>query len=123
MRACIEGSLPVLRCFNAGNYMYHRDNGVQTSLDAKAKHEIYCVTDVKPTGVIVLQGWCGSTIMTHLSHCAPCHLLSKRTPWIPGQHDPGQDTHARYASSTTVRRVDAAVQLATHEGRNDIHAA
>lgn len=58
-----------------GDYVYHRINGTHTSLDAKAKLEIYRVSEVRLTGVLVLEGRCGSRINTHVSHCAPCHLL------------------------------------------------
>jgi len=75
MRGCAGGgTLPLLRRFNQGDYVYHRSTSARTSLDPKAKPEILRVTEVKPSGVIVLEGRCGSTISTHCTHCAPCHL-------------------------------------------------
>lgn len=68
------GTLPVLRRFNVGDYMYHHNNGALTSLDAKVKPKIYHVAGVKPTGVLVLEGRCGSSITAHVTRCAPCHL-------------------------------------------------
>ena len=68
------GALPILRRFNPGDYVYHRNNGARSGLDAKAKPDIYRVMESKPSGVLVLEGRCGSTISTHVTHCAPCHL-------------------------------------------------
>lgn len=46
-------TLPVLRCFNVGDYVYYRNNGARTSLDGKAKPKVYYVMEVNPTGEIV----------------------------------------------------------------------
>jgi hypothetical protein len=45
-----------------------------TSLDIKAQPEIQRVKEVKDSGVLVLEGTCGSTIELHISACAalPC---------------------------------------------------
>lgn len=49
-----------LRRFNTGDYVYHCNTGAWTSLDSKAKPAIYWATEVKPTGIIVLKGGCGT---------------------------------------------------------------
>lgn len=64
-------ALPLLRRFNVGDYVYHRNNGARNSLEAKAKSQIYRAMEIRPTAVIVLEIRCGSTIKMHVSHCAP----------------------------------------------------
>jgi len=49
----------------------------------RVKPEILRVQEVRTSGVLVLQGRCGSTTTVHSSHCAPCHL-----PGIDGTIDP-----------------------------------
>ncbi|GIL83832.1 hypothetical protein Vretifemale_12544, partial [Volvox reticuliferus] len=66
--------LPRLRRFDIGDYVYYRNTTARTTLDPQARPEILRVTEVRPTGVLVLEGRCGNTITAHVTHCAPCHL-------------------------------------------------
>ena len=68
------GTLPILRRFSVGDFVYHRNTSARTSLEAKARPDILRVAEVKATGVLVLEGKCGTTIEAHVTHCAPCHL-------------------------------------------------
>ncbi|GIL88909.1 hypothetical protein Vretifemale_16735, partial [Volvox reticuliferus] len=53
---------------------YYRNTTARTTLDPQTRPEILRVTEVRPTGVLVLEGRCGNTITAHVTHCAPCHL-------------------------------------------------
>ncbi|GIL49142.1 hypothetical protein Vafri_5618 [Volvox africanus] len=74
--ACLRGGamLPCMRRFEIGDYVYYRNTSARTALDPEAKPEILRVVEVRPTGVLVLEGRCGSRLNAHVSHCAPCHL-------------------------------------------------
>ncbi|PNH10576.1 Retrovirus-related Pol polyprotein from transposon [Tetrabaena socialis] len=67
-------SVPRLRRFEMGDYVYYRNTSARTSLDAQARPQVLRVVEVRPTGVLLLEGKCGSTMTAHVSHCAPCHL-------------------------------------------------
>ena len=67
-------TLPVLHRFNVGDYVYYRNTTGKTSLDAQAKPEILRVAEVRPGGVLMLEGRCGTKLSTHSTNCAPCHL-------------------------------------------------
>lgn len=84
------GTLPVTRRFSTGDYVYHRKSGACTSLDAKTKSNIYCVTELKPSGFIVLKGRCRATISAHVMHCAPCHLPIEENSVDPRLAQPSQ---------------------------------
>ena len=43
-------------------------------LDIGAKQHVLRVAEVRPSGVLILQGRCGKCTAVHSSHCAPCHL-------------------------------------------------
>ena len=64
---------PKLRKFEVGDFVYVRRTH-QTGLDLPTKPEVLRVTEVRPSGVLVLMGKCGQTIPMHMSQCAPCHL-------------------------------------------------
>ncbi|GIL88644.1 hypothetical protein Vretifemale_16561, partial [Volvox reticuliferus] len=66
--------LPRMRRFELGDYVYYKNTTGRTALDSEARPEILRVTEVRNTGVLVLEGRCGSQITVHVSHCAPCHL-------------------------------------------------
>ena len=68
------GYHPKVREFEVGDYVYHRNTTSQTTLDPAAKPTILRVIEVRPTGVLVLQGHDGLTIKAHIKDCAPCHL-------------------------------------------------
>jgi hypothetical protein len=64
---------PQLRRFLPGDYVYVKRKDKQ-GLDILAKQLILRVVEVRPSGVIVLQGRCGTKRAVHVSQCAPCHL-------------------------------------------------
>ncbi|GIL73012.1 hypothetical protein Vretifemale_3250, partial [Volvox reticuliferus] len=66
--------LPRMRRFEAGDYVYYRNTTGRTALEPQARPEILRVVEVRPTGVLQLEGRCGNRITTHVTHCAPCHL-------------------------------------------------
>jgi transposase InsO family protein len=77
--------------FLPGDYVYVQQLQRYSTLQPKAKPVIYRALRVLDSGVLELQGKCGSTCKVHMSHCAPCHL-----PGIDGSIDPvlSQDVEA-----------------------------
>ena len=65
---------PKVRKFEVGDYVYYRNTTARTSLDAVARPEILRVSEVRPSGVVELEGRCGTKITAHITHVAPCHL-------------------------------------------------
>ena len=72
------GYLPKLRKFEIGDFVYTQrfSKTKEEALDPRARREILRVKEVRPTGVLFLQGKCGSTIAVRAEHCAPCHLAN-----------------------------------------------
>jgi hypothetical protein len=71
-----DGSyLPKLARFAVGDYVYVKRPKKNTLL-IEARPLILRVKIVRTTGVLVLQGKCGRILETHMSNCAPCHLLN-----------------------------------------------
>ncbi|GIM10776.1 hypothetical protein Vretimale_14349 [Volvox reticuliferus] len=66
--------LPRMRRFEMGDYVYYRNTTGRTALEPQARPEILRVVEVRPTGVLQLEGQCGNCITAHVTHCAPCHL-------------------------------------------------
>jgi hypothetical protein len=64
---------PQLRRFMPGDYVYVRKHD-KLGLDIGARQAILRVSEVRPSGVLILQGRCGTYSAVHSSHCAPCHL-------------------------------------------------
>ena len=61
--------------FAPGDFVYlKRPPNQLTALSIKARPEILRVVERRPSGVLLLQGKCGSTMPVHMSRCAPCHL-------------------------------------------------
>jgi hypothetical protein len=60
--------------FEAGDFVYTRQQQRNSSLQPRARPAIYRVLEVRPSGVLLLQGRCGGTFEEHMVHCAPCHL-------------------------------------------------
>lgn len=88
----------MVRRFNEGGYVYHWENGVRTSLEAKARPQTYQITKVKPTGVIVLEGRCRSTITTIEEH-----VVNPRLAWpTPGRHGKSSRTWYQFCGGATV---------------------
>ena len=70
------GYNPKLIKFEVGDFVYLRrpDSQLTGGLTIQARPEILRVVETRPSGVLMLQGKCGSTIPVHMSRCAPCHL-------------------------------------------------
>lgn len=86
---------PSSRKFEVDDFVYHRDSSARTSLDAKVKPDIYRVGEVKSSGVLVLQGRCGTTIEAHVTHCATCHLPIDGQTIDPRLARPALDHHCK----------------------------
>jgi hypothetical protein len=68
------GYHPKLREFDVGDYVYYRNTSSRTTLDPPAQPTILRVIEVRPSGILVLEGHCGQTLKSHVKDCAPCHL-------------------------------------------------
>ena len=66
------GYLPQVVRFIVGQYVYVKDSA--DPLHANARSEILRVQEVRPSGVLVLVGRCGHTMVENAINCAPCHL-------------------------------------------------
>jgi transposase InsO family protein len=69
--------------YSPGDYVYVQQLQRYSTLQPKAKPVIYRVVRLLESGVLELQGRCGTKCKVHMSHCAPCHL-----PGIDGSIDP-----------------------------------
>ena len=67
------GYTPQLRRFVPMDFVYVRKQDKE-GLDIGARRRILRVAEVRPSGVLILQGRCGTHTAVHCSHCAPCHL-------------------------------------------------
>jgi hypothetical protein len=68
--------LPKLRKFQIGDFVYRQRRDKSNTLETNARPEIYRIVDIRKSGVLILQGRCGTTIPEHSKHCAPCHLIN-----------------------------------------------
>ena len=77
---------PQLKRYLPGDYVYVKRKD-KAGLDIQAKQLILRVLEVRPTGVLILQGRCGTTRAVHLSQCAPCHLpdIDPHIDWSLGK--------------------------------------
>jgi hypothetical protein len=66
--------VPRLRRFAVGDFVYTKRRNIHSTLEIEARPEIYRVADVRDSGVLILQGRCGTTMAEHMKDCAPCHL-------------------------------------------------
>lgn len=64
---------PRLVRFLPGDYVYVKRK-VPNTLTLKAKPLVLRVREVRPTGVLILEGRCGRTMRVHMSQCTICHL-------------------------------------------------
>ena len=67
------GYTPQLRRFMPLDFVYVRKHDKE-GLDIGARQHILRVAEVRPSGVLILQGRCGTRRAVHSSHYAPCHL-------------------------------------------------
>jgi hypothetical protein len=65
---------PVGYSFAVGDFVYVRRRNVVNTLQTEAGPSILRVVEVRPSGVLLLQGRCGNTTTANVSECAPCHL-------------------------------------------------
>ena len=72
------GYLPKIKRFEVGDYVYtsHKtpDGKPPSNLQMLARPEVLRILEVRPSGVLVLQGRDGATINEHRDHVAHCHL-------------------------------------------------
>ena len=74
--------MPLVRKFAPGDFVYLRAPK-QSTLHPGAQQTIVRVLQVKPSGVVIVQGRCTQTRQVHSSNIAPCHL-----PHLDGDMDP-----------------------------------
>jgi len=80
---------PQLRRYLAGDYVWVRKQH-KAGLDIAAKQLILRVQEVRASGVLILQGRCGTLRAVHVSQCAPCHLpdIDPQIDWSLGKPPP-----------------------------------
>ena len=83
--------LPRLRRFEPGDFVYVSTNA-KTTLDIKARPLILRVKEVRPSGVLIVEGRCGSAVSVHATKCAPCHLPDIDPRIDPTLVPPSEDT-------------------------------
>jgi hypothetical protein len=69
--------------FKPGDYVYTKWRNTNDTLMIKARPEILRVVEARPSGVLKLQGKCGTFLYVNASNCTPCHV-----PGIDGTIDP-----------------------------------
>ena len=69
-----QGDLPPRRHrFSVGDYVYVSQRPINT-LDVKTTRTILRVRDIRPQGVLELEGADGKTVRVRMELCAPCHI-------------------------------------------------
>jgi hypothetical protein len=84
--------LPKKYKFEVGDFVYTHQPNTANTLQPKAKAYIYRVTEVRPSGRLILQGKCGTVTDRHVSQCAPCHLPNISPSIDPSLLDKPVDT-------------------------------
>ena len=84
---------PSLFKFHVGDYVYVRRQNVSNTLMSTARPGIFRCLEVRESGVLVLQGKCGSTMEVNQRNCAPCHLMNvdgriDHSLRVPGADEP-----------------------------------
>jgi transposase InsO family protein len=84
---------PSLFKFNVGDYVYVRRRNVSNTLMSEARPGIFRCLEVRDSGVLVLQGKCGSTMEVNQENCAPCMLMNidgrlDHSLRVPGADEP-----------------------------------
>jgi hypothetical protein len=77
---------PQLRRYLPGDFVWVRKQH-KAGLDIAYKQLILRVQEVRPSGVLILQGRCGTLRAVHTSQCAPCHLpdIDPQLDWSLGK--------------------------------------
>jgi hypothetical protein len=65
---------PKLKKFIVGDYVYLKGAKPANALIPTARPQILRVSEVRPGGVLLLHGKCGSEVSYNVANCAPCHL-------------------------------------------------
>ena len=65
---------PRVMKFEEGDFVYRKRANRVSTLQPRAADGIYRVFEVRDSGVLILQGKCGSLVPEHMQNCAPCHL-------------------------------------------------
>ena len=87
---------PKLRKFEPGDYVYMKQSNTHSTLVMPAKTAIYRVSEVRPSGVVIIMGQCGNTTSVQSSELALCHL-----PYIDGTIHPELATVSKHARCET----------------------
>jgi hypothetical protein len=67
---------PPLVKFSVGEFVYVKRVKLSNTLMSDARPGIFRILEVRDSGVLVLQGKCGSTMEEHQQNCAPCMLMN-----------------------------------------------
>lgn len=74
------GFLPQVAHFFVGDYVYVKEATRRSNaLEPLARDSILRVREVRPSGVLVLEGSCGTTCVVNALNCQKCHLPIKAT--------------------------------------------
>lgn len=68
------GYLPQVSVFHAGQYVYVKQQNPDNALHPAARPEVLRVKEVRPSGVLLLEGKCGRTVTENVVNVSPCHL-------------------------------------------------
>jgi site-specific DNA-cytosine methylase len=60
--------------FEVGDFVYRKRANRVSTLQPRAAEGIYRVFEVRDSGVLILQGKCGSLVPENMQNCAPCHF-------------------------------------------------
>lgn len=82
------GFRPSLRVFKVGDFVYLKQKAL-TTLHISTRSVVLRVKEVRPSGVLILQGRCGRLFSTNVRHCAPCHLSGIDPTLYPELARPG----------------------------------
>jgi hypothetical protein len=69
------GYLPKIKRFAVGDYVYVQESSERTTLQVKARREIFRVHKLGEKGAIIIIGKCGGTRSVNAINCAPCLLI------------------------------------------------
>jgi transposase InsO family protein len=93
---------PVGYSFAVGDFVYVRRRNVVNTLQSEASPGVLQVVEVRPTGVLLLQGRCGTTTTANVSECAPCHLSNIDPTLDPTLRHVGANTPCTICGSPDV---------------------
>jgi transposase InsO family protein len=95
-----SGTYMPVRCrFAVGDFVYVRRRNVINTLQTEARPTILRVTRILPTGVMQLQGRCGTETKVNAAECAPCHLSGINPALDPSLRQPGAEFPCEFCGS------------------------